>query len=102
MAMVDNAHLSKVLKDAMKGGKTAVGAKESLASMKGSKAVLLTRSIPPGLGEKLREEAKKRGIPLVELPYSSAELAKMIGRAYRVSAIALRSVSEADVNQLMR
>jgi large subunit ribosomal protein L30e len=102
MVMVDNAHLSKVLKDAVKRGKTAVGAKESLASMKGSKAILLTCSVPSGVGAKLREEAKKHGVPVVELPHSSAELARMIGRPYRVSAIALRSVSEADVNQLMR
>ena len=65
--MVDNAQLSKILKDAMKGGKYAVGAKESIAAMKGSKAVLCTRSIPPGSGAKLREEAKKHGVPVVEL-----------------------------------
>jgi len=94
--------LSKVLKDAMKGGKTAVGAKESLASIKGSKAILLTRSVPAALGAKLREEAQKHAVPVVELSHSSAELARMIGRPYRVSAVALRSVSEADVNQLMR
>ena len=100
--MVDSTHLTKVLKDGMKGGKTAVGAKESLASMKGSKAILLTCSVPAGLGAKLREEAKKYGVPVVDLPHSSAELARMIGRPYRVSAIALRSIGEADVNQLMR
>jgi large subunit ribosomal protein L30e len=100
--MVDSAHLSKVLKDGMKGGKTAVGAKESLASVKGSKAILLTRSVPAGLGAKLKEEAKTYGVPVVELPDSSVELARMIGKPYKVSAIALRSVSEADVNQLMR
>jgi large subunit ribosomal protein L30e len=100
--MVDSAHLSKVLKDAMKGGKTAVGAKESIAALKGSKAILLTRSVPEGLGAKLREEAKKHGIPIVELQLSSVELARMIGRPYRVSAVALRSVSEGDVNQLLK
>ena len=100
--MVDNALLSKVLKDAMKGGKTAIGAKESIASMKGSKAILLTRSVPAALAEKLRAEAKKHEVPVVELPQSSAELARLVGRPYRVSAVALRSVSEADVNQLMR
>ena len=100
--MVDNAQLSKVLKDAMKSGKSAVGAKESLVAMKGSKAILLTRSVPAGIGARLREEAKKNSVPTVELPHSSAELARMMGRPYRVSAIALRSVSEADVNQLMK
>ena len=100
--MVDNALLSKVLKEAMKGGKIAVGAKESLSAMKGTKALLFTRSVPAGLGAKLRGEAKKHEVPIVELPHSSAELARMIGRPYKVSALGLRSVSEADVNQLMR
>jgi large subunit ribosomal protein L30e len=96
------AFLSKVLKEAMKGGKSSVGAKESIAGVKGSKAVLCTRSIPPALGTRLREEAKKHGVPVVELPQSSVELARMVGRPYKVSAMALRNVSESDVKQLMR
>ncbi len=100
--MVDHAQLAKVLKDAMKGGKSAVGAKESIAAVKGSKAVLCTRSIPPALGAKLREEAKKQGVPVVELPQSSAELARMVGRPYRVSAMAVRNVSDADIKLLSR
>jgi len=100
--MVDSAQLSKVLKDAMKGGKSAVGAKESMAAVKGSKAVLCTRSIPAKLGAKLREEAKKQGVPVVELTQSSAELAKMVGRPYRVSAIAVRNVSDSDIKLLTR
>jgi len=100
--MVDSAQLSKVLKDAMKGGKSAVGAKESMAAVKGSKAVLCTRSIPAKLGARLREEAKKQGVPVVELTQSSAELAKMVGRPYRVSAIAVRNVSDSDIKLLTR
>ena len=100
--MVDSAQLAKVLKDAMKGGKSAVGAKESMAAVKGSKAVLCTRSIPAKLGAKLREEAKKHGVPVVELTQSSAELGKMVGRPYRVSAIAVRNVSDSDIKLLAR
>jgi len=100
--VVETAYLSKVLKEAMKGGKSAIGAKESMAAVKGSKAVLCTRSIPPVLGAKLREEAKKHGVPVVELSQSSVELGRMIARPYKVSAMALRNVSESDVKQLMR
>ena len=100
--MVDSAQLSKVLKDAMKAGKSTIGAKESIASMKGSKALLCTRSIPSALGAKLRAEAVKEGAPVIELAQTSTELARMVGRPYRVSAIALRSVSDAEVNQLLR
>ena len=100
--MVDSAQLSKVVKEAMKAGKTAIGAKESIASVKGSKGVLITRSIPHDLGEKLREEAKKNGVPVVELTQTSAELARLVGKPYKVSAMALRNVSDTDVKQLIR
>jgi large subunit ribosomal protein L30e len=100
--MVDKAQLSKLLKEAMKGGKSAFGAKESIAAVKGSKAVLFTKSIPPELGTKLREEAKKHNVPVIELTESSVELARMVGRPYKVSAMALRNVSDSDVKQLLR
>ena len=100
--MVDSAQLSKVLKEAMKGGKSSVGAKESVAAVKGSKGVLMTKSVPPALGAKLRDEAKKHGVPVIELALSSAELARLVGRPYKVSAMALRNVSDADLKQLAK
>lgn len=100
--MVENVHLAKVLKEAMKSGKSALGAKESIAAVKGSKAILCSRSLPLALGSKLREQAKEHGVPVVELTQTSAELARLVGRPYKVSAIALRGVSDADVKQLTR
>ena len=102
MPLADTAQLQKVLKDALKGGKSAVGAKESIAGVRGSKGVLITRSIPPALGSKLRDEANKHNVPVVELQQSSAELARLVGRPYKVSAMALRNVSDSDVRLLMR
>ena len=102
MDMVDTAQLTKVLKDAMKGGKSALGAKESIAAVKGSKAVLCTKSLPAALGTRLREEAKKHDVPVVELTQTSAELARMVGRPYKVSAMALRNVSDSDVKLLLK
>ena len=102
MTMIDNAQLSKVLKDAVKGGKSTMGAKESLAAVKGSKGILVTKSVPAALGAKLREEAKKHNVPVIELTHSSTELARLVGKPYKVSAIALRNVSDADVKQLVK
>ena len=99
---VDTAHLSKVLKEAMKGGKYTIGAKETIYGMKGAKALLLSKSVPADLSAKLRAEAAKHDVTIVELPVTSAELARMVGRPYSVSAMALRSVSEADIKQLMK
>ena len=100
--MVENAQLSKVLKDAMKAGKSIFGAKESLAAMKGSKGLLCTRSVPVAMAAKLKAEAEKQGIPLIQLTQSAAELAKMVGKPYKVSTIALKGITEAEVQQLLR
>lgn len=100
--MVEPSQLSKILKDAMKGGKYTIGAKEAMASMKGTKAIICTRSLPSQLGAKLREEAKKHDVAVVEVGISSVELARMIGRPFRVSTLALRSVGEADLKLLAR
>jgi len=102
MLLVEPTQLSKILKDAMKGGKYALGAKEVIAGMKGTKAVICTRSLPAGLGTRLRDEARKHNTTVVEVGVSSVELARLIGRPYRVSALALRSVGEAELKQLVR
>jgi ribosomal protein L30E len=99
---LDTAHLSKLLKEAMKGGKYTLGAKETIYGMKGAKALLLTRSVPAGLLAKLKAEAAKHDVTVVDLPVTSAELARMVGRPYSVSTVALRSISEADIKQLLR
>ncbi len=100
--MVEQAQLSKILKEAMKGGKYCVGAKEAIASMKGTKAVICTKSIPTPIGSRLREEAKKYNAAVVEVGVSSMELARMIGRPFKVSALALRSLGDAELKQLQR
>lgn len=99
---MEPALLSKILKEAMKGGKYTIGAKEAVAEMKGAKAVICTRSIPEGMGARLREEAKKHEVPVIEVGFTSAELARLIGRPYKVSALALRSLGEANLKQLLR
>jgi len=100
--LMDTAHLSKVLKEAMKGGKYTLGAKETIYGMKGAKALLLSKSVPTGLLAKLKAEAAKHDVTVVDLPVTSAELARMVGKPYSVSAVALRSVSEADIKQLQK
>jgi large subunit ribosomal protein L30e len=100
--MADNVALKKLLKEAMKGGKSPLGAKETLSGLKGSRALLISTSVPPIMGAKLREEAEKQKVPIVEAGITSAELGRLVGKPYNVSAIALKSVSESDVKQLVK
>jgi len=101
-ALIDTPQLSKLLRGAMKAGKFTLGARESVSAMKGAKAAVCTSSVPPPLAARLKEEAKKHNVALVDIPFTSAELAKMIGSPYKVSVLTLRSISEADLKAITR
>ncbi len=94
--------MAKILKEAMKSGKYVLGAKEVAASVKGSKAIICTNSVPASLEAKIRSEAQKNEIPVISVSATSAEFARMIGRPYKVSTIALRSLAESELKQLQR
>ena len=98
--MVEQQVLGKILKEAMKGGRYSIGASEVISDMKGSKLIILTKSVPPETRAKVAEEAQKNNIKVIDLEKNSTELGRMIGRPFRVSAIALRSVSDSELRQL--
>ncbi len=100
--MADSSLVAKILKETMKSGKYVLGAKEVAAGMKGSKAIICTNSVPASLEAKIRSEAQKNEIPVISLSATSSEFARMIGRPYKVSAIALRSLGESELRQLQR
>ena len=100
--MPEASQLAKILKDSMKGGKYILGAKEVVSGMKGSRVILCTRSLPPRLEARVRSEAQRQEVPVVDLKATSSELARMLGRPFRVSVIALRSLGENELKQLQR
>ena len=99
--MVEQHILAKILKEAMKGGRYSIGASEVISDMKGSKLIILTKSLPAQTREKLAEEAKKNNVKVIDVERNSTEMGRMVGRPFRVSAIALRSVSDSDLRQLV-
>lgn len=98
--MVDQQLLSKVIKEAMKSGRYSLGTRAVISEMKGSKLVICTKSLPGEIGQKLRAEAVKNGVNVIDIAKSSSELGRMVGRPFRISAMSLRSVSEQELRQL--
>ena len=98
--MVDQQLLGRVLKEAVKSGKYTVGTREVLAEVKSSK-VVIAAALPPGKdGAALKREAEKNKVPIVWTEKNSAALGRLLGRPYKVSAIAIRSISDQDLRQL--
>ncbi len=98
--MVDQQVLGRVLKEAMKTGKYTLGTREVISEVKSSKVVIAAGSLPGKAGRQVREEAEKNKVPLVILDRNSAQLGRLLGRPYRVSAVAIRSISDSDLRQL--
>ena len=87
----------------MKAGKYTIGTKEVISELKSSKMVVAASTLsdwPPRTGAS-SSEAEKNKVPVVKIDKSSAQLGRMLGRPYRVSAISLRVVAESDFRQLV-
>ncbi len=99
----DQQTLARVLKEAMKSGKYTIGTKEVVSDLKSTKMIIAASTVSsngPDNG-RLVKEAEKSKVPIVRIDKSSAQLGRMIGRPFRVSAIALRVVAEGDYRQLV-
>ena len=98
--MVDQQVLGRVLKEALKSGKYTLGTREVIGEVKSAKLVIAASALPGKAGKQLREETEKNKVPLLVLERNSAQLGRLLGRPYKVSAMAIRSVSESDLRQL--
>jgi large subunit ribosomal protein L30e len=99
----DQQVLARVLKEALKSGKYTIGTKEVVSAMKSSKLVIAASTLQGNISGEggLTKEAEKNNIPVVHVNKSSAQLGRMIGRPFRVSAIAIRAVAEGDFRLLV-
>jgi large subunit ribosomal protein L30e len=98
--MVDQQLLGRVLKEAMKSGKYTLGLKEVLPEVKSSKLVIAAATLKGDAGKVLKDEAEKNKVPLLLLDRNSMQLGRLLGRPYKVSAVAIRSISESDLRQI--
>jgi large subunit ribosomal protein L30e len=93
--------LEKVVKDAVAANKYKSGAREVLQSVKGSKLVIVSKSMGPAERARLDEQASAAGVAVYEFGGNSTQLGKLCSMPYRVTAIALKGTSDAEVKAVM-
>jgi large subunit ribosomal protein L30e len=101
--MGDQQVIARVLKEPVKSGKYTIGTKEVISELKSAKMVIAASTLSVVESEEggLVKEAEKNKVPVVKIDKSSAQLGRMLGRPFRVSAISLRVVAEGDFRQLV-
>ncbi|MEE9535138.1 MAG: ribosomal L7Ae/L30e/S12e/Gadd45 family protein [Nitrosopumilaceae archaeon] len=94
--------LEKALKDAMKEKKRSLGTKQVLNSIKSSKLIVMSQSVPKNTAKTLQEEAKKQKVSTVQFEGTSVALGRLCGLQFRVSTISLTSVSDANIKSILK
>jgi len=93
--------LEKVIKDAVAADKYKSGIKEVLQSVKESKLIIVSKSIDSAEKAKLVEQAKTANVAVYEYPGTSVQLGKLCNRPFRMTAVAIKSGTAAEIDAIM-
>jgi large subunit ribosomal protein L30e len=94
--------LEKAIKDAVEDDKCSFGSRQVLSSIKNSKLVVLSESVPNPLLEKIRTAAKNSKVPTLNYSGSSVELGRLCGTQFRISALALKTLSDTNLKAIIK
>ena len=93
--------LEKVIKDAVAADKYKSGMKEVMQSVKGSKLIIVSKSVESAERAKLDEQAKASNVAVYEFPGNSVQLGKLCNKPFRITAIALKSGTAEEITAIM-
>lgn len=93
--------LEKVIKEAVSSDKYKSGVKEVLQSVKGSKLIIVSRSLAGHDRGKLEEQAKAASVSVYEYPGTSVQLGKLCNKPFRITAIAIKTGTTEEVDAII-
>ena len=93
--------LEKVIKDAVAADKYKSGMKEVMQSVKGSKLIIVSKSVESAERTKLEEQAKASNVAVYEFPGNSVQLGKLCNKPFRITAIAIKSGTAEEITAIM-
>jgi large subunit ribosomal protein L30e len=94
--------LEKALKESVKENKSTLGVKQVQNSMKNSKLIVISQSVPDDTAKTIQENAKKQKISTVQFEGSSVALGRLCGLQFRVSTISLTSITDANIKSILK
>ena len=94
--------LEKVIKEAMEDNKCSLGTKEVVTSIKNSKLVILSDSIPKNTFQKIHETSKISKVPTMNFKGSSVTLGRLCGTQFRISALSLKTLSDTNLKSILK
>lgn len=93
--------LAKILKEGVKNNKIKTGYKEVLQYIKGTKLIILSKTLTPEKEEKIKKSAVESDISVISYPGNSVLLGRLCSLAYGTSVVSLKNVSDEEVKELI-
>jgi large subunit ribosomal protein L30e len=93
--------LEKVIKNAIADDRYKSGIKEVLQSVKGSKLIIVSKSLDPEYRKKLEDQAKSTNVTVYEYPGTSVQLGKLCNKPYRITTIAIKSGTADEISAIL-
>ena len=94
-------NLEKIIKEAKSSNKYKDGIKEVKSNVKGSKLIIVSTSLNNIDKQLLEKSSKEYKVPIYYYSDNSIKLGRLFNKPYRISTVALKAVSEEDVNSLL-
>ena len=93
--------LEKIIKEALSANKCKIGTRDVLKSLKGSKLIILSRSVPSTIKSKIVSDASAASIPYIIYDGNSLSLGRLCNKPFRVSAISLKIGDVNDIQSIL-
>lgn len=94
--------LEKAMRDAIAENKCVLGQKQVLQSMKNAKLVVLTKSLPKEVADKIAGAASEQKISTLQFDGTSVALGRLCGLQFRISSASLTSIPESNIKAILK
>src|SRR5215510_8432875 len=94
-------NIEKIVKDAIYSKKYKIGTREVIASIKGSKLVIVSNSVPEKTVDRISKDSNDLGVPMIKYEGSSIKLGKVCNKQFKVSAICIKAGNDEDIKQIV-
>lgn len=94
-------NLEKIIKEAKSSNKYKEGVKEVRSNIKGSKLIIISKSLRNTDKQFIEKTCEELKVPLYYYTDNSIKLGRLFNKPYRISTVALKSVEDEDVNALL-
>jgi large subunit ribosomal protein L30e len=94
-------NLEKIVREALNANKCKIGAKGVLGSIKGSKLIVVTKSMPLTKKSRIIGEANSNSVPVFEYAGNSTALGRVCNKPFRISVISLKLGSQEEIHNIL-